>query len=61
MQMMQQQAIKGAAVNACADQMLDVNERLNSIVGEGGEVLIAILVKKKKNNIGKCHRRKRYV
>jgi hypothetical protein len=28
--------------------MLDVNERLNSIVGEGGEVLIAILVKKKK-------------
>jgi hypothetical protein len=48
MQMMQQQAIKGAAVNACADQMLDVNERLNSIVGEGGEVLIAILVKKKK-------------
>jgi hypothetical protein len=28
-----QQAGKGASVNACADQMLDVNERLNSLVG----------------------------
>jgi hypothetical protein len=28
-----QLAGKGASVNACADQMLDVNERLNSLSG----------------------------